>query len=29
LKQPGVIHEVDAEQAVELIISKLKEKHII
>ena len=29
LKQPGVIHEVDAEQAVELIVSKLKEKHII
>ena len=29
LKQPGVIHEVDAEAAVELIVAKLKEKHII
>ena len=29
LKQPGIIHEVDAEKAVELIVSKLKEKHII
>lgn len=29
LKQPGVIHEVDAEEAVELIVAKLKEKHII
>ena len=29
LKQPGQIHEVDAEEAVELIIAKLKEKHII
>jgi len=29
LKQPGEIHEVDAEEAVELIVAKLKEKHII
>ena len=29
LKQPGQIHEVDAEEAVELIVAKLKEKHII
>ena len=29
LKEPGQIHEVDAEQAVELIVAKLKEKHII
>ena len=29
LKTPGVIHEVDPEAAVELIVAKLKEKHII
>jgi len=29
LKQTGEIHEVDAEEAVELIVAKLKEKHII
>ena len=29
LKAPGQIHEVDAEEAVELIVAKLKEKHII
>lgn len=29
LKQPGQIHEVDPEEAVELIVAKLKEKHII
>ena len=29
LKAPGVIHEVDPEAAVELIVAKLKEKHII
>ena len=29
LKAPGQIHEVDAEAAVELIVAKLKEKHII
>ena len=29
LKEPGQVHEVDAEEAVELIVAKLKEKHII
>ena len=29
LKEPGEVHEVSAEEAVELIINKLKEKHII
>ena len=29
LEAPGVIHEVDPEAAVELIVAKLKEKHII
>lgn len=29
MKAPGVVHEVSEEEAVELIISKLKEKHII
>ena len=29
LKAPGQIHEVDPEAAVELIVAKLKEKHII
>lgn len=28
-KQPGELHELDIEQAVELIVAKLKEKHII
>lgn len=28
-KQPGELHELDTDQAVELIIAKLKEKHII
>lgn len=29
MKAPGVLHEVSEEEAVELIVSKLKEKHII
>ena len=29
LKAPGEVHEVSEEEAVELIVSKLKEKHII
>ncbi|MBR6282765.1 MAG: electron transfer flavoprotein subunit beta/FixA family protein [Muribaculaceae bacterium] len=29
LKAPGEVHEVSDEEAVELIVSKLKEKHII
>ncbi|MBO4403553.1 MAG: electron transfer flavoprotein subunit beta/FixA family protein [Bacteroidales bacterium] len=29
LKTPGELHEVSEEEAVELIVSKLKEKHII
>ena len=29
MKEPGEVHEVSEEEAVELIINKLKEKHII
>ena len=29
LKAPGEVHEVSEEEAVELIVNKLKEKHII
>ena len=29
LKEPGEVHEVSDEEAVELIVNKLKEKHII
>lgn len=29
LKEPGEVHEVSEEEAVELIVAKLKEKHII
>ena len=29
LKAPGEVHELSEEEAVELIVSKLKEKHII
>jgi electron transfer flavoprotein beta subunit len=29
MKAPGEVHEVSEEEAVELIVNKLKEKHII
>ena len=29
MKAPGELHEVSEEEAVELIVAKLKEKHII
>jgi electron transfer flavoprotein beta subunit len=29
LKAPGEVHEVSEEEAVELIVARLKEKHII
>ena len=29
MKEPGEVHEVTPEEAVELIVNKLKEKHII
>lgn len=29
MKAPGEIHEVSEEEAVEIIVKKLKEKHII
>ena len=29
MKAPGEVHEVSEEEAVEIIVNKLKEKHII